>query len=80
MPYRAPRGIISHPAVETCEDAQANGFDFDTPSKGGPRHDVNLREGWHFKGLNWDGTRTNARFSTVAEFLDADPQPLPGRT
>jgi hypothetical protein len=67
--YVAPKAIIAHPGVQACEDAKANGFDDD-------RHDVVLRPGWHFKGLSWDGLRTEARFTTVAEFKAADPQQI----
>ena len=44
MAYKAPKGILRHPAVEACEDAKANGFDDD-------KHDVVLLAGWRFKGL-----------------------------
>ena len=63
--YKAPKGIINHPAVEECLDADAQGCD-------GYKHDVFLKEGWVFKNGRTSGCR-GCNFSTVADFRYAEP-------
>lgn len=67
MTYRAPKGITSHPAVETCEHGPASGVD-------DYKHDVWLKKGWVFRYGRMEGCR-GGHFHTVKDFLFADPRP-----
>lgn len=74
MPYKPPKTIIRHPAVQDCEDAVAIGFNDREGGRYCDRHAVKLRPGWRFTGIHdQDGVRTEARFRTVRDFLDARP-------
>ena len=63
--YTAPKGIVSHPAVETCDYGPDSGIE-------DYRHDVWLREGWEFKRGRM-ATCRGGHFNTVADFLHAEP-------
>lgn len=61
--YIAPKAIISHPGVLECDDGHS-----DSEYK----HDVFLKEGWHFRSGRMAGCR-GGRFHTVRDFLEANP-------
>ena len=63
--YHAPKGIVDHPAVETCDYGPDSGVE-------DYRHDVWLRDGWTFKRGRMAGCR-GGHFHTVADFLRAEP-------
>jgi hypothetical protein len=65
MSYTAPKTILNHPAVETCDFGPDSGVE-------DYRHDVWLREGWTFKYGRNAGCR-GCHFNTVADFLNAKP-------
>lgn len=62
--YRAPKAIATHPAVEACEDGDAEGFDY--------KHAVWLKPEWRFENGRMAGCR-GGNFNTVAEFKCANP-------
>jgi hypothetical protein len=64
MAYKAPTSIKNHPAVEACEDGDAEGFDY--------KHHVWLKEGYVYRRGRMAGTRTG-NFNTVQDFRFADP-------
>lgn len=66
MAYRAPKGIVNHPAVQTCTSAEDTG----APDY---RHYVELKDGWVMpRGhRNEGGGATFCR--TVVEFLELEP-------
>ncbi len=63
--YAAPKAIINHPAVETCDYGPDSGVE-------DYRHDVWLREGWTFKHGRMAGCR-GGHFNSVANFKLANP-------
>lgn len=64
MRYTAPKGITSHPGVETCTSGEATGSDY--------KHDVWLKDGWKFKRGRMEGCQ-GAFFNSVADFKYAEP-------
>lgn len=72
MKYVAPKGISSHPSVESCEYGPASGVE-------DYRHAVALKEGWAFNSGRMQGCRTG-HFNSVADFIDAEPKKLPSAT
>ena len=69
MTYRAPKQIISHPAVAECDSGHDGGSDY--------KHDVLLRDGYVFTRGRMSGGRCGF-FHTVADFKYA--RPLPSQT
>lgn len=65
MSFKAPKGIVNHPAVAECLDAKAQGFE-------GYKYDVMLKPGWTFD-LGIMGGCQSGRFNTVADFNWANP-------
>lgn len=63
--FNAPKAIASHPGVEVCEDAVAEGFE-------DYRYAVWLKAGWVFRYGRTEGCRTGV-FNTVADFRYAEP-------
>lgn len=73
-PYRPPKGIVSHPAVESCEFAPDLGFDDIGPRGYVDIRAVELKDGWRFSGVHLhDGIRQSVRFRTVANFRSCKP-------
>ncbi|QFT31827.1 hypothetical protein FIV00_15155 [Labrenzia sp. THAF82] len=67
-PFRCPKAILSHPAVEACEDGDAEGFDY--------KYHVWLKEGFEYSNGRMAGGRTG-NFQTVKDFLFAAPRQVP---
>lgn len=65
--YKAPKSIISHPGVAECDDALARGCELPN------RHDVLLKDGWTFEGLDHFAVRQCGFFASVQEFKNANP-------
>jgi hypothetical protein len=63
--YVAPKGIVGHPAVETCDYGPDSGVE-------DYRHDVWLHEGWIFKYGRMAGCR-GGHFNSVRDFIFAEP-------
>jgi len=64
MRYRAPKGIVDHPAVLECDSGYDGGSDY--------KHDVLLKEGWVFSLGRMEGCRTGF-FHTVKDFKMCEP-------
>lgn len=62
--YKAPKGITSHPGVESVESGEAGGSDY--------RHDVWLKDGWRFTKERMAGCQ-GGFFNSVADFIRAEP-------
>ena len=65
MAYKAPKGIIDHPAVETCEFGPDSGVE-------DYKHDVWLKDGWKFKYGRMAGCQ-GGHFNSVGDFKHAEP-------
>ena len=64
--YKAPKTIIKHPGVETCESAMSSGIDNEY------KHDVWLKEGWCWNNGRTKGCR-GGHFRRVKDFIYAEP-------
>lgn len=66
MRYQPPKGIINHPAVESCEYGPNSGVE-------DYRHEVWLKDGWCFSSGRMAGCRAG-NFNSVREFDLAEPK------
>jgi hypothetical protein len=62
--YKAPKAIITHPAVAECTSGEQGGSDY--------KHDVFLKDGWVFKNGRTAGCRS-LLCNSVEDFKYAEP-------
>lgn len=62
--YKAPKSIVNHKGVHSCDYGPDSGCDY--------KHDVWLKDGWRFESGRMAGCQ-GGHFDTVEDFKYANP-------